>query len=111
MPTNDEYEDRNAAKSVKYLIDHIWYTNNIEELRAKMLRNAFIFGESYCFVNWNKDKGDLHPLYVKARDMGINLKFMDKEGNQVTDKDGKSLEIDPERPVHVGDIEYEVEVP
>ena len=25
MPTNDEYEDRNAAKAVKYLVDHLWY--------------------------------------------------------------------------------------
>ena len=71
LPTNDEFEDRNAAKAVKYLIDHIWYINNVDELRQKMLRNAFIFGESYCFVMWNKDKGDLHPAYVRARDMGI----------------------------------------
>ncbi len=111
MPTNDEYEDRNAAKAVKYLVDHLWYINNIEEIRSKMLRNAFIFGESYCFVNWNKDKGDLHPLYVKARDMGINLKFMNPEGQQIEDKTGNLLEIDPKKPVHVGDVEYEVEVP
>jgi hypothetical protein len=111
MPTNDEYEDRNAAKAVKYLIDHIWYINNIEELRAKMLRNAFIFGESFCFVNWNKDKGDLHPLYVKARDLGISLDFIDKNGNKILDAQGVPLKIDPSKPIHVGDVEYEIEVP
>jgi hypothetical protein len=45
MPTNDEYEDRNAAKAVKYLIDHIWYNNNIEELLNRTFirrRNSYI---------------------------------------------------------------------
>ena len=111
MPTNDEYEDRNAAKAVKYLIDHIWYINNIEDLRSRMLRNAFIFGESFCFINWNKDKGDLHPLYVKARDMNISLDFLDSKGNKILDKEGNPLKIDPDKPVYVGDIEYEIEVP
>jgi hypothetical protein len=91
LPTNDEFEDRNAAKAVKYLIDHLWYINNIDSLRQKMLRNAFIFGESYCFVMWDKSKGDLHPEYVKARDMGIDLKDVDE--------------------VKIGDIKYEIEVP
>jgi hypothetical protein len=111
MPTNDEYEDRNAAKTVKYLIDHIWYNNNIEELRSKMLRNSFIFGESYCFITWDKDKGDLHPLYVKARDMGISLDFTDEQGNPVLDDKGVPVKIDPKKPIHVGDVSYDVEVP
>ena len=91
LPTNDEFEDRNAAQSVKYLVDHLWYINNIDSLRQKMLRNAFIFGESYCFVLWDKDKGDLHPEYVKARDLGIPLENIDT--------------------VKVGDVKYEIEVP
>ena len=111
IPTNDEYEDRNAAKAVKYLMDHLWYTNNVDELRQKMLRNAFVFGESFCFVTWNKDKGDLHPMYVKARDMGLPLDFLDEEGNQIFDSDGNPMKIDPKKPVHVGDVHYEIEVP
>lgn len=111
LPTNDEYEDRNAAKAVKYLIDHIWYINNIDDLRQKMLRNAFIFGESFCFVTWNKDKGDLHPLYVKARDMGISLNFLDDEGNQIYDSDGNPMVISPDKPIKIGDIDYDIEVP
>ena len=31
IPTNDEYEDRNSAKAVKYLVDHLWYINNIDK--------------------------------------------------------------------------------
>ena len=111
MPTNDEYEDRNAAKTVKYLMDHLWYLNNVDEIRQKMLRNAFIFGESYCFILWNKNKGDLHPMYVKARDMNIPLTMLDEAGNPVIDLDGKPLMIDPKDPVYIGDVDYEVECP
>lgn len=111
LPTNDEYEDRNAAKAVKYLIDHLWYVNNIEELRQKMLRNAFIFGESYCFVLWNKQKGDLHPLYVKSKQLGLKLNFLDNDGNQIVDQDGNPMMISPDKPVYTGDIDYQVEVP
>ena len=110
LPTNDEYEDRNAAKAVKYLIDHIWYNNNMEEIRQKMLRNAFVFGESYCFVLWNKDKGDLHPEFVKARDKGMDLNYMQK-GQEVTDEEGQPLKINMEQPIRIGDISYEIEVP
>jgi hypothetical protein len=110
MPTNDEYEDRNAAKSVKYLMDHLWYINNMEEIRQNMLRNAFIFGESYCFITWNKDKGDLSPSFVKARDRGIDLDMME-EGEQALDEDGNPIPIDMEQPVKIGDVNYEIEVP
>ena len=111
LPTNDEYEDRNAAKAVKYLVDHLWYINNVDEIRQKMLRNAFIFGESYCFVTWDKEKGDLHPLYVKARDLGIDLNFLDDEGNQIFDMDGNPMKISPDKPVKIGDVDYTIEVP
>jgi len=110
LPTNDEYEDRNAAKSVKYLMDHIWYINNIEELRQKMLRNTFIFGESYCFVLWNKDKGDLHPAYVKARDKGVTLQYM-YENEEMLDEQGNPINIDMGSSIKIGDIEYIIEVP
>ena len=111
LPTNDEYEDRNAAKAVKYLIDHLWYINNVDDLRQKMLRNAFIFGESYCFVTWDKTKGDLHPLFVKSRNLGIKLDFLDEKGNHVLDEQGRPMKIDPRFPIKTGDVKYEVEVP
>ena len=111
LPTNDEYEDRNAAKAVKYLIDHLWYINNVDELRQKMLRNAFVFGESYCFVTWNPDKGDLHPMYVQARDLGLPLPLLDENANPIFDENGEPVIFDPDTPIHVGDVEYKIEVP
>ena len=43
--------------------------------------------------------------------MGISLDFLDEKGNKILDKEGNSLKIDPSKPVYVGDIDYEVEVP
>ena len=37
-----------------------------------MLRNAFVFGESYCFVTWDKDK----VIYIQVCKAEIyNLDF------------------------------------
>ncbi len=104
LPTNDEFEDKNAAKAVKYLINHLWYINNIDSILQKMQRQARIFGETYCFIEWDSSKGDLHPLYVKARDSKIDLDLLDDQGNPI----GK---IDKNKPVYIGDIKYDIEVP
>ena len=104
LPTNDEFEDKNAAKAVKFLINHLWYINDMDSILQKMQRNARIFGEAYCFIEWSPDKGDLHPLYVKARDKNIDLDLLDNMGNSI----GK---IDKDKPIYIGDIKYEIEVP
>jgi len=42
LPTNDEFEDKNAAKAVKFLINHIWYLNDMDSTLQKMQRYARI---------------------------------------------------------------------
>ena len=111
LPINDEFEDRNTSKTVKHLLDHLWYINDIDEIRQQMLRNTFIFGESYCFIEWDKDKGDLHPSFVTARDNGLKIELRDEEGNVIHDEDGKPMIMDPNKPVKTGDISYNVELP
>lgn len=91
LPNNDEWKDRASAKVVQQLIKHLWYINNVDDLVNNMHRQARIFGESYCFVTWDKELGDLHPSYVKARDLGV----LDKN--------------EPE--LKTGDVRYELEMP
>lgn len=50
-------------------------------------------------------------MYVKARDLGVDLDFTDEEGNPVLGKDGKPTKLSKDDPVFTGDIKYEVEVP
>jgi len=61
LPANQEYSDKNAARATKMLLDHIWYSNNIDGALIETHRGKKIFGEHYFSIEWDKDKGDLHP--------------------------------------------------
>ena len=102
LPTNDEWNDRGAAKAVGLLIKHLWRTNNIDYIVMNMHRFARIFGECYLFVDWNPALGDLHPDYVMARDEGIP---------EITLPDGTVIDVAGGEEVRTGDIEYDLEVP
>ena len=109
MPTNSEFEDRNAAKATKLLIDHLWYINDVDHITEKIHRYTRIFGEAFLFITWNPNKGDLDPNYVKARDAGEKLHLTNKEGVLIYDENGQPVEI--KNPVYTGDVEYDVPAP
>jgi hypothetical protein len=102
LPTNDEWTDRGAAKAVGFLIKHLWYINNVDYLIQNMHRYSRIFGESFVFIDWDKDKGDLHPAYVQARDAGLPA---------IQLPDGEVIDIKGGDEVRTGDICYDIEVP
>jgi hypothetical protein len=109
LPTNDELSDKVAAKVTKQLLDHIWYTQDFEgKIQNQLVTNALVMGESYLFVTWDDQKGDLSPSYVEAaRKHGANkIPLLDQNG-QVT-KDGQGNEIYIDSPVRVGDVDYKV---
>jgi len=100
LPSNDEYEDRASAKVVGLLIKHLFYTNNLDYLMQRMHRHARIFGETFTFIDFDKEKGDLDPMYVEARNAGIEeLKL----------PDGSTYDMS--RPLKNGDVSYELELP
>lgn len=99
LPKNNEWEDRSSAKVVDFVLKHLWYVNNIDYLVQLQHRHARIFGESYIFVDWNPNKGDLHPLYVEAKN--LKIKEVEVDGEKVSLK----------KPIKVGDIEYNLELP
>ena len=111
LPTNDEFEDKNSAKAVKLLINHLWYINDMDTIIQKMQRNSRIFGESYLFIEWDESLGDLHPIWVAARDGNIDLDQYNEEGQVVVDSEGKPQKIDLKDPIKTGDIKYTVEIP
>ena len=102
MPTNDEWQDRASAKVVGQIIKHLWYDNNIDYMVQKAHRYKAIFGEAYMFVTWDKDKGDLHPAYVAARDAGLKSVSLDGIGK---------FDIENGAPLKTGDVAYDVEIP
>lgn len=93
LPSNDEFEDKNAARAVRLLLNHLWYINDVDFLLQKVHRHKYIFGNAYLMVSWDKEKGDLHPDYVKLR------------------KAGKEKEIGTDAPIRIGDVCYELMLP
>jgi len=107
LPTNDELEDKLAAKSAKALLDHIWYENDFEGvMQVQLATYAQIMGEVYCFIVWNEEKGDLSPAYLEAKKGAKDGKIpmLDENGQQVVDPQGNKVFID--KPVRIGDVDY-----
>jgi hypothetical protein len=109
LPTNDELEDKLAAKSCKMLLDHIWYENDFEGvLQTQLATYAQIMGEVYLFITWNEALGDLSPAYVEAKKTVKDGKIplLDQNGQQVQDPNGNPIFID--KPVRIGDVDYQI---
>ena len=100
LPSNGEYEDKASAKVVGLLIKHLFYTNNLDFLAQQMHRHARIFGETFSFIDYDKSKGDLDPMYVDARNKGIKELQM---------PDGSTYDMST--PLKTGDVSYDLEVP
>ena len=109
MPNNDEFADKIAAKSVKMLVNHVWYNNDIDDIIRKLHRNKFIMGESYLFIEWDAGKGDLHPSIVNARNLGEPLYQVDEAGNYILDDNEERIPL-PEK-LKIGDVKYGIEMP
>jgi hypothetical protein len=109
LPTNDELEDKLAAKSCKMILDHIWYEQDFEGvMQTQLATYAQIMGEVYLFVLWDEAKGDLSPAYVEAkkRSKEGRIPMLDENGQQVQDPQGNPIFID--KPVRIGDVEYRI---
>ncbi len=109
IPPNTEYNDRMAAKLSKAFIDYLFYVNDVDDVLEECARQSRIFGEAYCFVEWNKFKGDYSPGVAEANDLSIRVPLLDREGNPVLNGDGDPLYID-EKP-RVGDVDFNVVLP
>ena len=93
LPNNNEFEDKNAARATKMLLDHIWEIQNMDMTNVDMHRMKKIFGEAYLFIEWDKDCGDKHP----------------DAGSVVIDENGDILEVDEN--LKVGDVKYRTVLP
>ena len=100
-PANsNEIHDRNAAETVGQILNYLAYINKLPELEIKNKRLSLIGGESYIDVCWNKDLGDVHPLWLEAREEG----FIDPlTGEPILDEHGKKL--DAKKPMMTGEVE------
>lgn len=109
IPPNSEYNDRIAAKLSKAFIDYLFYVNDIDDILEECARQCRIFGEAFCFVEWDEAIGDYDPAVGEASALDIRIPLLDSEGSQVKNSDGDPLFID-NKP-RVGDVKYNVVLP
>jgi len=91
LPADDEHSDRGAAKVAKQVVRNIFEQQDLDHKTIELHRAARIFGESYLFIDFNKNIGDLHPTYVAAKEMGLADKYKGE--------------------LRIGDVEYSIELP
>lgn len=106
LPTHNEHSDRQAARVSGLFVDHLFYINEMDEYLETMVRNSRTDGESFMFIEWDKDKGDLMPGTAKAFEKGKRVPLLDSKGNQIFSQTLEPLYI--EKPVKTGDINYSI---
>lgn len=109
FPANTEYEDEQDAKISQMVLDHIWYKERMDSVLQEFARQAKICGESYLYVTWNPNKGDIHPEYIRARETSERIPLVDPMGEPVLGLTGEPLYID--KAVRIGDVEYSIDAP
>lgn len=114
MSTKNEEIAKVAAHACKDVLDYYFYEQSLKVKFQRFHRRKKIDGETYYMALWNPDAGDLHPSYVKyrqmQRDMGIEpdapIPLVGDNGAPIEGEDGP-LYI--ERPVKTGDMMLRME--
>lgn len=101
-PTHPDWGDRGAAEVSKHVINHIFEKQSLDAKTIETVRSKEVLGESYLFVEWDKDEGDLHPAYTEAINNGLT---------EVPDPNGGTIKISKENPIKVGDVKLSTEFP
>jgi len=104
LPTNNEFEDKQAADSTDMLLKHLWYINEFDaKISPRMAKIKSIMGEAYLWIDWDSNAGDIHPENPKK---GTKVPLLTENGEQETDDMGNKVWI--ERDVMTGDVRYQV---
>ncbi len=86
-PWNNEYAEKLGARLGKKIIDSTGYTHSFDTMYAEVLLNAFICGESFLFIEWDKHIGEQDPLVARAQELSqkqIMSSFVNEDGEAIT---------------------------
>lgn len=108
-PARAPQEDADDAKIAKDVLDYIWYEQRIDEKLQEFVRQMKIFGESYMWILWNPQKGEIHPDFAKAQQMGKKVPILDSLGNPIKNEKGEPMMMT--KAPHIGDLDYVIDAP
>lgn len=104
IPNNDEFTDKLATKVTKQWLDSMNYDLDMEINRIRWEIQKKIFGEAFVIVEWDAEKGDIHPDAQAFMDQ--DLPYTNRQGNVVVGEDGqKTLKL--RKHIRIGDIDLE----
>jgi hypothetical protein len=104
LPVNTEEGDRNAARATQRFANYLSDVNDFRGLFLNFIRDSKVGGESYIFVDYDPDAGDLHPSQKEAKKLGMRVPLLDAQGDHITSEHGDPLWVDKEK--RVGDLVY-----
>ena len=81
LPQSDEVQDEWNAELAKFTLTAKSQEMDFETVFAAGDKSNFLRGESYTYVRWNKELGEIHPSFAKLTEESIELK--DDDGNVV----------------------------
>ncbi len=101
LPANsNELSDRNAARSSQQILNYLAFINRLSVKDIQMNRRAYLFGEAYTTNLWNPDIGDIHPIWLEAKERN----FLNDDGTPIDD-------LDPKKPLLTGEVEVKLRLP
>jgi hypothetical protein len=106
LPNTSEWDDRVNSKLGEKLLKHLWRQQDFDGVMRDNDRMTDIFGNGYVKVHFNKNAGPIHPLYKKAKEMGVEIDKLDKSGEAITTEKGERVKL--KEWVKIGEIEYEI---
>ena len=116
LPANNEEIDKVCARMNKDILDYYFYENQLKVKFQTFHRRKKVMGETFKFVLWDVDAGDLYPAYKQLRDMrremGLDpdmaVPVVDPETGEIV-KGDDGVELFISAPVRQGDISYQDE--
>lgn len=104
LPVNTDEGDRIKARAAQRYADDLSEKNDFKGLMLRLIRDSKIGGESYIVIDFDPNKGDLHPDAKKAENKGMRIPLRNSSGEVINGSDGKPLLVDTRK--RVGDLVY-----
>ncbi len=102
LPHNDEWDDRNNAKTVKNLITTRLNDLDFDYILGSSDLKMYMSAETYCMVDFDPSIGPLDEEYkTQFKDKNKKVPRQDSEGNDI---EGEFIDGD----IHIGDISLNV---
>lgn len=72
IPSNEDWSDRVNTDVGRKLITSRWYEVNIDEIFRAHQRDAYVFGDGWLKVYWDKHEGPLHQHTSRPKNRASN---------------------------------------